>query len=421
MNIVMFTNTYAPHVGGVARSVGRFETAFRERGHRVLVVAPVFEDQPSDEPDVVRVPALLDINETGFSFALPPPPAVSRAVRTFGPDVVHTHHPFVLGDTALRIARMLDTPIVLTHHTLYERYVHVLGLERAPSAEIASSIATEYANQCEYVIAPTESIRELIINRGVATPVTVIPTGVDLGEYRDGDGGRARRRLGIPADAVVVGHVGRLSKEKNLCFLAEAMAEALADVGHAVVLVVGAGREGGAMQRILSARLSDERLVFAGALEGQDLVDAYHAMDVFAFASKSETQGMVLAEAMACGIPVVGLDAPGTRDIVRDGENGALVKTETVEAFGKTLRSTVDAEREERATLSQGARQTAENWSTERCADRYLNLYEEVCKTYRAAHAESGRWNPGRGILEIARLWGKRIAAGIKVLVGAGP
>jgi len=207
---------------------------------------------------------------------------------------------------------------------------------------------------------------------------------------------------------------------KGLDVVIEALARLAPQRPELRLQVIGTLREGPTKRMIVRTGLAD-RVEFRSGLSREAIADTYRRAGLFISASRFEGFGFPPAEAMACGIPVVGLDAPGTRDIVRDGENGALVKTETVEAFGKTLRSTVDAEREERATLSQGARQTAENWSTERCADRYLNLYEEVCKTYRAAHAESGRWNPGRGILEIARLWGKRIAAGIKVLVGAGP
>src|SRR3990172_3888517 len=124
MNIVMFTNTYTPHVGGVARSVEAFSGAYRRRGHRVLVVAPEFADQPQHEEDVVRIPAIQNFNGSDFSVVLPVPGSLDDVLDAFKPDIVHAHHPFLLGNTAVRVARFRELPLVFTHHTLYEQYTH---------------------------------------------------------------------------------------------------------------------------------------------------------------------------------------------------------------------------------------------------------------------------------------------------------
>src|SRR5439155_17654412 len=124
MNILMMTNTYLPHVGGVARSVASFTEAFRRRGHGVLVVAPTFDPLPEQEEGVLRVPAITNFNNSGFSLRLPVPVVLSREFDRFQPDLVHAHHPFLLGDTALRVAALRNLPLVFTHHTLYEQYTH---------------------------------------------------------------------------------------------------------------------------------------------------------------------------------------------------------------------------------------------------------------------------------------------------------
>ncbi len=178
----------------------------------------------------------------------------------------------------------------------------------------AIRMATEYANLCNHVIAPSESIAAVLRQRGVTTPVTAIPTGIDRERFTHGDGAAARRRIGLPPEAFVVGHIGRLAPEKNLPFLARAVASFVATEDRARVLIAGLGPAREEIRAIFEGRGLADRLHLVGTLEGQELSDAYQAMDVFVFASQSETQGMVLAEAMAAGVPVIAVAAPGAGD-----------------------------------------------------------------------------------------------------------
>ena len=334
MNILMLSNTFTPHVGGVARSVETFTAEYRRRGHRVLIVAPEFPDMPQQETDVVRISAIQNFNASDFSVALPIHPQLGDAVDAFGPDVVHAHHPFLLGITALRLARHRGLPLVFTHHTLYEQYTHYLPGDSPVLKRFAIELATRYANLTDRVFAPSESIRELLRERGVTTPIAVVPTGVCLERFAQGDGPGFRRLTGIPETACVVGHLGRLAPEKNLEFLAEAVADFMRGNSGAHFLVIGSGPSEAAIRELLARSGVVERLHIAGILQQQQLADALHAMDVFAFASTSETQGMVLTEAMAAGLPVVALDAPGAREVVRDMHNGRLLTQATPAAFG---------------------------------------------------------------------------------------
>ncbi|MDH3771224.1 MAG: glycosyltransferase, partial [Nitrospirota bacterium] len=219
MNIVMLTNTYIPHVGGVARSVEAFARHYRRLGHRVLVVAPVFEDQPKDETDVVRIPAIQHFNGSDFSVVLPVSGLLTDSLDRFQPDIVHAHHPFLLGMTALRIARFGELPLVFTHHTLYEQYTHYVPGDSPALKRFVIELGTRYANLSDQVIAPSESIAALLRQRGVVAPMTVVPTGVEIERFAKGDGRRLRDRLGVAEDGLVVGHLGRLAPEKNLAFL----------------------------------------------------------------------------------------------------------------------------------------------------------------------------------------------------------
>ncbi|NNC66804.1 MAG: glycosyltransferase, partial [Gammaproteobacteria bacterium] len=196
MNIAMMTNTYSPHVGGVARSIEAFTSEYWQRGHHVLVVAPMFENVSENEQDIIRIPAIQHFNGSDFSVALPVPGLLSSAIQEFEPDVIHSHHPFLIGSTALRIAHTHEIPLVFTHHTKYEEYTHYMPGDSQALKRFVISLSTNYANLCDLIFAPSESIAEMIRERGVETPIAVVPTGVNLSRFENANGLQFRKMLG---------------------------------------------------------------------------------------------------------------------------------------------------------------------------------------------------------------------------------
>ncbi|HBD13276.1 MAG TPA: glycosyl transferase family 1, partial [Porticoccaceae bacterium] len=381
MNIVMLSNTYRPHVGGVARSVESFANEFRNRGHRVLVVAPEFHNQPDRENDVLRIPALQNFNGSDFSVVLPVSGLLNEELNRFQPDIVHAHHPFLLGMTALRIARYRGLPLVFTHHTLYERYTHYVPADSVALKRFVIELATQYGNLADRVFAPSESIAALLRQRQVRTPIEVIPTGVHLASYADANGATFRSGHNIPPDAFLIGHLGRLAPEKNLRFLVEAIALFMENDDKAHFLLVGVGPMLEELTEVFKQRHLGQRFHSFGLLSPKQQSDAYNAMDVFAFASKSETQGMVLTEAMAAGVPVVALDASGAREVVKDRENGRLLFEEDVETFAGALRWLRGLDGSARLALKSSAQKTAELFSMTNSATRALHCYQTLLGT----------------------------------------
>jgi glycosyltransferase involved in cell wall biosynthesis len=381
MKICMMTNTYLPHVGGVARSVSTFAEEFRKRKHRVLVVAPEFDGKPIPPRAaaiVERVPAIQNFNGSDFSWKLPILAGLTPRLDAFEADVIHAHHPFLLGDTALRIAASKNAPVIFTHHTRYEDYTHYVPFDSPTLKEVAINLSTHFANLCDGVIAPSESIARLIRRRGVEVPIRVVPTGIDVAAFAAGDGERFRRKFKIPNDAFVVGHVGRLAPEKNLAYLAEAVALFIKRTPGAIFLVVGGGPSEDKLKEVFMVHGLADRLVLAGKQMGRALTDAYNAMDVFAFASFSETQGMVLAEAMAAGLPVVALNASGVREVMDHQVNGYMLeKSASPKRFADHL-AKIHADPKRLDAFSAAARKTAVLFSKERCADLALDFYADV-------------------------------------------
>jgi len=392
MKILMVTNTYAPHVGGVARSVQSFTDAYRARGHEVLVVAPTYPDCAPAEPGVFRVRAIQNVYDSGFSLALPVPWQVSQAVDAFGPDIVHSHHPILLGDTAMRLAASRGLPICFTHHTMYEHYTHYYPGDSEKLRRFVSAIATGYANLCDLVFAPSESLADTIRRRGVKTPIEVVPTGIDTKWFAGGDGPAFRRAHDLPDDAFVIGHLGRLAPEKNLAWMARAIAAVAAERPQVRVLIVGKGPSQEPVRAIFREAGLADRLVMPGALTGDRLAGAYAAMDAFAFASLSETQGLVLTEAMATGTPVVAIDAPGAREVVRDGENGRLLVAPDETAFAAALAGGAERPAGEAEALRAAAARTAEAFSIDATADRALDLYARLIDSGAPRAAEADGW-----------------------------
>jgi 1,2-diacylglycerol 3-alpha-glucosyltransferase len=407
MNILMVTNTFTPHVGGVAKSIVAFTEAYRQLGHHVLVIAPEFENMPENETDVIRVPAIQNFNGSDFSLRLPIPGYVSASLDEFRPDIVHSHHPFLLGDTALLVAASFDVPLVFTHHTMHEQYTHYVPLDSPQLKRFVIQLSTGYANLSDRVIAPSQSIAKVLEERGVKTTIEVIPTGVDVQRMTQGSGCALRERMSIPPDAEVIGFTGRLAPEKNLQFLAEAVAEFIGCHPNTHFLVVGEGTSKNDIKSVFKKASLDSNLHFTGSLGGQDLVNSYHAMDIFAFASKSETQGMVLVEAMAAGVPVVALDAPGARDVITHNKNSWLVDSDNPAEFVSALKQASILSKEEERKLQQALKQTAEEFSMHRTAEQTLALYAALSSQQPCPkETEDSLWDIALRVIEEEwRIW----------------
>ncbi len=389
MRIVMATNTYKPITGGLEKSVSVFSEEYRKRGHQVLIVTPEHKDAPEKEKDVFRLAAIQNFNGTDFSVELPVHFNLTKKLDEFRPDIIHAHHPFLVGDTALRIAEKYKIPLVFTHHTLYEEYTHYVPFNAKGLKKFVINLASEYANLSDHVFVPSESIFNLIESRGVRTKKDVIPTGVYIDEFAEGKGSRCRERFEIKKDVFLIGTVGRVAPEKNIEFLTDAVTDFLKKERKAGFLVVGEGDSLELIKERFKQENLSERLYCAGILSGRDLVDAYHALDVFAFASHSETQGLVLIEAMAAGVPVVAVDAPGVREVVEEKMNGRLLEADYQEEFSEALEWVYNLSEEAKKKLKKAAKSKAEEFSVSGSVDRALGIYEELIGKKQDRHCPS--------------------------------
>ncbi len=401
MNIVMMTNTYKPFVGGVPRSVETFSEEYRKRGHKVLIVAPEFENMSENEEDILRVPAIQKFNGSDFSLPLPAGSLMDAEIEKFRPDIIHSHHPYLIGDMAFRIARKITVPLVFTYHTQYEKYTHYVPADSDTLKRFVIALSVGYANLCDHVFAPSESLADIILERGVKTPIDILPTGVDIDYYKTGDRTRFRKERNIDENAFVIGFVSRLAPEKNSDFIAQVVTSFQKKHNNSHFFLVGSGPSEKTIKEIFKKNKLDDRLHAFGTLNGRDLVNAYHSMDVFVFASKTETQGMVVSEAMAAGIPVIALDANGVREVVRDKMNGRLLNREDEKTFVNALQWYVSLDKHEQDKLKLNAFETAQKFSKERSANHAVETYKTVLEQKsNAIKKDSSTWDDAKSFIK---------------------
>lgn len=347
VKIAIFTDSYRPYVSGVVRSIDTFATELLNLGHEVYIFAPRYYQREDTPPAVPSSPSsrlqifrFLSVPLPGYPGFTAPVPVSFRAealLRQIGIQVVHTQGPFALGGLGAVLARKLRLPLVFTHHTMYHEYVHYLpGARKYPTARqwwqrLILGHVNRYCRRADLVIAPTPQIRDFITKTYDIKDdrVISIPTGIPVEDYRHGDKTWLRRRFSIPDTDPVMIFVGRLGQEKNIPFLLESMVIINAYVPQAHLVLVGDGPERQRLEHQVAGMGLQGRVHFAGSQPRERVIDAFHGSDLFVIASVTETQGLATLEAMAAGLPVVGVDAPGTHDLVRHGVDGYLTPHDT--------------------------------------------------------------------------------------------
>jgi 1,2-diacylglycerol 3-alpha-glucosyltransferase len=377
VRVALFTNNYLPFCGGVTTSVETLRASLEAAGHEAWVFGPRFGAGGEAAPRIVRYPSIPAATHPEFVLAVPYSRRVAGLVATLDIDVFHAHHPFLLGPTARRLARRHGRPLVFTYHTRYEKYAHYVPLRRSLVEALAVRLSTRFAARADAVIAPSAVVRDELRARGVRGPIAVIPTGVDLDRFRPADRRAVRAGLRLPAEVPLVLYVGRLDREKSVDRILVAFERVASTVAAAHLVLVGHGTEAERLRDFAGTLAARERVRFLGVRAHAQLPQYYQAADVFLFASETETQGLVLAEAAACGLPAVAVSAPGCDEVVRDGETGVLTKGDPMALGDAVIGLLLDPER--RTALGLRARHVAEGrFDVRLMRERTLAVYAEA-------------------------------------------
>ena len=378
MRILMVSDVYFPRVNGVSTSIETFRRTLAAQGIEVRLVVPRYGDE-AEESGVVRVagrpiPGDREDRLVGWR-------AMQRAVLAAAQDcdLIHIQTPFIAHYAGLKAARKLGLPVVATYHTLFEEYLQHYApfLPASWLKGQARAFSRRQCNALDAVVVPSTAMRQRLEAYGVTTPLHVLPTGLPLAQFARGDGPAFRARHGIPVGQPVALFVGRVAHEKNIGFLLEALLHARRLRPEVLLVVAGEGPAMADLQAQVRALGLHGAVRFIGYLDRQrELPDCYAAADVFVFASRTETQGLVLLEAMAAGLPVIALAEMGTIDILAPGR-GAFCPPAEPKGFGEMLGHFLNRSEAWRH-LAEEAPVYAREWSDTAMAARLAGLYREL-------------------------------------------
>lgn len=388
LHIAMYTNVYIPTTNGVVTSVRTFRESLTKRGHVVYVIAPhATEPCRPDERLVFRYPA-MELPLQRYPLTVPVSPFMDLLLPCLGPDVLHAHHPVMLGGVAAKKSRTLGVPLVFTHHTRYQEYSHyVKGIPEHMARDFLESWVAGFMRKCHHVIVPSESIRDLLeVTYGISTRVSVVATGVDPTRFSRMSPEHARIELGWNPEDTIILSMGRLAKEKNWELLMRAVASCHPTPGLRLV-IVGGGEELEGLE-ILAWELGiAQSVTFTGPVPSEIVPTYLRAADIFAFASLTETQGLATLEAMASELPIVAVEASGTRDVLIDGQGGFLTSSDS-EALAAKLRRLI-ADPALRRQLGEAALKRSADFNIARQTARLEAVYRTAIEDYAAGYRVS--------------------------------
>jgi glycosyltransferase involved in cell wall biosynthesis len=392
MRVLMVSDVYFPRVNGVSTSIHTFRDDLAAMGCESWLVAPDYAQRWQDDARVLRQPSRYLVFDPEDRMMKPRATLAACMALEGRVDVLHIQTPFIAHRAGLEAARRLRVPTVETYHTYFEEYLHhyVPLLPRRLARGFARTVSRWQCNAVDAVVAPSQQITDVLRDYGVASTIRTIPTGLNLQEFSAGDGRNFRRAHGIDDDRPVMLLVGRVAHEKNIGFLLRVLATLRRRVPNVLFVIAGEGPALADLQRAAAAYGLGNNALWVGYLDRRtSLLDCYRAADVFVFASRTETQGLVLLESLALGVPVVSTAVLGTKEVLADAE-GAIVVREDVEEFSAAVaRVLMDVSL--RAKLSGAGRKFVERrWSSREMARRLLALYEEVVRTKRADSMTAG-------------------------------
>ena len=383
MRILMITDVYFPRINGVSTSIKLFRQTLLSMGHEVTLIAPDYVTQP-DQQDldehIIRVPSrrvILDPEDRMMSKKYILSLLSNLKVQNF--DLVHIHTPFVAHYAGLKLAKGMGVPCIETYHTFFEEYLYHY-FSYAPKVlmrYLARMFTRRQCNNVDMLITPSTAMNEVMLGYGVTTTIKIVPTGIELEELKSGGGSMFRKKYAIDENRPVLVYVGRVAHEKNIIFLLEMLSHLKETIADVLLIIAG---EGPALNHV-KIKVSDLGLamnvLFVGYMSRDgELQDCYCAGNGFVFASRTETQGLVLLEAMALGVPVVSTAVMGTKDILSP-RKGALVTVEDKSIFAGEVQRLLQNPFLQ-ARLATEAREYVKQWTATEMTGRLVNLYQDL-------------------------------------------
>jgi len=389
MRIAFFTNNYLPRPSGVAHAIENLRIELEKFGHDVFIFAPQYTKQDKNSDKIFRYKSLRIHKKLGPLRSIPFPHSVKlkKQIKELNLDIIHSHHPYLLGKTAQKYAHELNVPFVFSLHTPYYQYLgHLMGNFGEAIDGLLLEIVSKYANKCDAIVVPTNAVKESLNKSNIIPPIYVLPSGIHLDSFKNIDKKRAKERLNIDKSTIILLTVGRLSYEKNIDFLIDAFYRTNKILGKRTsyhknikFIIVGAGSQKIKLQSIAKSLGLKNIITFVGKIPYNELPLYYSASDIFLYSSLIDTQGLSLCEAMASGLPIISTNqAMGPQSLVRNDKIGYLVKPD-VEIFSKKVIELIN-NKEKREIFSENAKIEAKKYNRKILAKKLEKIYMNLIK-----------------------------------------
>lgn len=394
MRIGMMADVYKPHISGITNYISLSKKHLEESGHEVFVFTFSEEEYRDDEPNVIRSPG-VPLLDTGYYISLKYTTRARQLLLTM--DVAHVHHPFLSGSLALLHCRPRGIPIVFTNHTRYDLYSHAY---LPPMADVLGVAAIKaylptFCNSCNLVISPSQGMKNVLHEFGVESPVEVVPNGVDLKPFQMKRDSFVRSQFGLNEADVVLVYVGRLGPEKNLAFLMRAFSGAVQAYDHARLILIGDGPERENLEAMIVDAGISQYVRLLGNLPYEQIPGCLAIADAFVTASVTEVHPLTVIEAMAAGLPVLGIRSTGVGDIVEDGATGLLAAQPDIASFTAKMGRVV-SEKDLRRRMGEQARIASSQYAIERTTglmeEHYSRVVEQARSANRGLHRQFQKW-----------------------------
>jgi glycosyltransferase involved in cell wall biosynthesis len=381
MNILFISDVFFPRVNGVSTSINTFATELRALGHQVTLIAPSYTDEDKQEEWIVRVPShkiYFDPEDRLMNFGKLK--ALLPWIRDKHFDIIHIHTPFTAHYVGIHFGKKLDIPVVETYHTFFEDYLHhyLPFIPQFISRKLARTISRRQCNAVDGIVSPSKPMLDVLKQYGIKTPAEVVATGLDESSFASVDGEHFRMSHDIPLAQPMLLFVGRVAHEKNIGFLLEMHLELIKKHPDALLVITGEGPAEESIKHSIEKLGISNKVRMIGYLDrGHELIACYKAADIFVFASKSETQGLVLLEAMAQGTAVVAIAELGTKSILIEGE-GVLIAKDDINDFADKV-SILLSDAPKRQMIGDKGRQYAqEKWGAGVLAKKVAKFYKST-------------------------------------------
>jgi len=386
MNIGLFTDTYFPSINGIVTSIETFKKELEDSGHNVFVFCPKVRNGLKNQNDGVNNGTIIPY----FSFPYPllrefrlviPLPLKLRKIRRLHLDIIHFHTPFLMGLFAKYLSKRLKVPLIQTYHTYLAEYVHYVPLPKKIIKSLAIWASREYCNASTFVISPSLYIKNVLLGYGVKSHIIIIPTGIEIIDQNSISQTEIRKKYGIPFEKNILISVGRLAKEKNMAFLIRVLKYISKHLPKTCLVLIGDGPERTRLAHLANKLGLKQQVIFLGFIVRSEVMKIISASDLFVFASRTETQGVCLLEALAAGKPAVAIEATGVVDVMKGDKGGFLVQGDEIDFADKVISLLKDSLLFSRKVKE--AHDVAQLYSSSHLARMLISCYEKACKKYK--------------------------------------